>query len=283
MSVTFCNQTMGSLDSFKDAFSSVGWFIPPYVSIGFLGRMVEKIDDARGSYAQGDLEMMLSLIYAPESLAAMVLHRYAITPCVKEYAEIISESVLAHFSGLDHVAVVGLLPVIEGAGTALAKGRGIAVEGRASRKIFIDLAEHCREFSKERGIGDAEAIASMMDSFKEYADKHLYVESSKYPHPDKTNRHGILHGAYTDGDYGAPINFYKAIAAVDFLCFISAFQSAISWFAPDPTPESGKLAEYYSSCVLHSAANPANKGAKLDPRSIRALIGLKIRGEKPVI
>jgi hypothetical protein len=35
-----------------------------------------------------------------------------------------------------------------------------------------------------------------------------------YPLLDKTNRHGILHGAYKDADYGRPINFYKAIGVM---------------------------------------------------------------------
>lgn len=97
----------------------------------------------------------------------------------------------------------------------------------------------------------------MMDSFKEYAEKNLYIDSDDYLHSDKTNRHGILHGAYKDNDYGRPINFYKAIAAIDFLCFISAFRAPISWMAPNPTEKSAILAEYYRACFFISMANPA--------------------------
>lgn len=247
---------MNNLEYFKDAFNSVGWFIPPYVGLGFLADLSKKIKDANGSYSQQDLERMLSLIYSPESLAAMVLNRYPITPFIKDYSQIISESVIAHFSNLDHVAVAGLMPVIEGAGTALAKDRSVPCNRVSTRVIFMGLADSCKELSRKHNIGNVGEIVSMMDSFKEYADKYLYIKSSQYSQSDKTNRHGILHGAYTDGDYGTPINFYKAIAAVDFLCFISAFRSAISWFAPDPTDKSKLLAKHYGACLLLSVIKP---------------------------
>jgi site-specific recombinase XerC len=54
-------------------------------------------------------------------------------------------------------------------------------------------------------------IVSMMDSFIDFTTNHLYVNSARYPLAHNTNRHGILHGAFGDVEYGKPINFYKAI------------------------------------------------------------------------
>ncbi|MNP57578.1 hypothetical protein D3C76_1524190 [compost metagenome] len=95
-----------------------------------------------------------------------------------------------------------------------------------------------------------------MDSFSDFTDRNLYIRSEKYPHPDKTNRHGILHGAFSDEAYGKPINFYKSIAAIDFLCLISAFKAHISWMAPSPTEKSTSLALYYVACGQFSAKSP---------------------------
>ncbi len=268
---------MGSLDHYKEDLNSVGWFIPPYVSLGFLSEMIQKIKNANGSYTQVELESMLSLIYSPENLAAMVLHRYSITPYIKDYTKIISEAVLAHFSCLDHVAVVGLMPAIEGVGRSLAKSRGISNvrqngTDKSPKEVFSELADACKEFSSKHNIGAVDEIDSMMNSFKEYAKDHLYINSSKYRHTDKTNRHGILHGAYSDDDYGAPINFYKAISTINFLCFISAFQASISWYAPSITSESKKLAEHYINCLVFSASNPdKNFKPNIDPRVIGAM------------
>jgi hypothetical protein len=60
----------------------------------------------------------------------------------------------------------------------------------------------------------------------------VYIHSDCYGFEEKTNRHGILHGAYADADYDAPINFYKTIAAIDFLCFVAAFRARLPCLAP---------------------------------------------------
>jgi len=53
-----------------------------------------------------------------------------------------------------------------------------------------------------------------------------------------------------------PINFYKSLAVVDFLCFISAFRAIIPCLAPDPTEASGKLAAYYDACMALARRRP---------------------------
>jgi hypothetical protein len=243
------------LDYFKKAFNKVGWFIPPYVSIGYLSDVSKKIVDSPTTFAQGELEYFLSLIYSPDNLAAMVLHRYPEVPFVKDYKVIIGEAVQSHFSGLDHMAAVGLMPVIEGVGKSLASDRGIRTE-QATQKIFLELATNCKTEVKDRNIGAVEEIESMMDSFAEFTTNYLYINSDLYSLSDKTNRHGMTHGAFADKDYGRPINFYKAIAAVDFLTFISCFRASVSCFAPNKTEESKKLAEFYKTCGQMQRLNP---------------------------
>jgi hypothetical protein len=55
-------------------------------------------------------------------------------------------------------------------------------------------------------MGASDEIESM---FVFFVKKYMYVDSSSYPLVDKTNRHGIAHGAYVDADYGRPLNFFK--------------------------------------------------------------------------
>ena len=248
---------MSTLDHYKQAFNSVGWFIPPYVTMGFLSNLTKTIRDHAGTFNQQQLESFLAQIYSPGNLAVMVTERYPITPYVQEYKEIISEAVAAHFLSLDHVAVAGLMPVIEGAGRRLADSRAVAITRREGiGSLFEKLAEHCKEDAIHNNIGAVGEILSMMDSFIEFARRNLYIDSSSYMGSDKTNRHGILHGAYSDADYGTPVNFYKSIGAVDFLCFVSACRASISWFAPEPTNASGLLAAHYAACITTGKARP---------------------------
>lgn len=235
--------TTGTLDHFEKAFSSVGWFLPPYATIGFLSDMTIEILRKKGEFSQGDLELWLAHLYGTDSLAAMVCSRYLNTPVIADYKETIAESIEAHFLGLHHVAVAGLVPVIEGAGRELLARRGLS--SKSVRGVFSALATDCKRESIEKNIGATGEIISMMDSFATFTANVLYVDSEKYPFIDGTNRHGITHGSFRDRDYGKPINFYKTIGAVDFLAFVSAFRANISWFAPDSTPESDRLACYY--------------------------------------
>lgn len=245
------------MEYFKQTFNSVGWFIPPYVTIGFLGRLAKSIDAAGCGFDQQELEKNLTYIYSPEHLSAMISERYPITPYVQDYKEIISEAIEAHFLGLDHVAVSGLMPVIEGAGRQLADSRSIQVKSRGNMtKVFSSLAKDCKNEALRNNTNATGEIVSMMESFIEYTKKHLYVDSSLYFLDDKTNRHGILHGQYADKDYGKPINFYKAIATIDFLCFISAFRASISWLAPPPTEFSKKLSAYYEGLIRIASVRP---------------------------
>jgi hypothetical protein len=148
------------------------------------------------------------------------------------------------------VAIGGLVPVIEGAGRQLATQRGLTPNG--IRDVFAALADDCKQESVNRKRGVPDEIESMMDSFVFFVRNYMYVDSSLYPVVDKTNRHGITHGAYADADYGRPLNFFKTIAAIDFLAFVSSFRANIS-LAPSPTAASHKLASGLGAKRVRSA------------------------------
>ena len=254
---------MNNLDYHKQAFNSVGWFIPPYVQLGFLEDVAKQIND--NNVCERTLAPYLAQIYSPEILAAMISERYHAVPYINEYHEIIAESVEAHFLGLNHIAVSGLMPVIEGAGRKLADSRSVSVTSIIS--VFQKLAIDCKDDVTTNNIGAVGEIVSMMDSFIEFTDNNLYINSNNYPLSDNTNRHGILHGAFADADYGEPLNFYKSIGAIDFLCFISALRAPISCFAPSPTQESQSLSAYYQLCIQLGQKKPAAANKALQPTS----------------
>ncbi|HVR45237.1 MAG TPA: hypothetical protein VMT95_01155 [Candidatus Binatia bacterium] len=245
-----------NLEDHKKALNGVGWFIPPYLQLGFLTTIKTEIDVGKITDPH-QLESFLAQAYSAPHLAAMVQERYATTPTINEYYGIIAEAVEAHFSGLGHVAVSGLLPVIEGTARKLAKSRDLPSGDKVGVKtVFAALAKDCKKEAAQRQIGDVGEILTMMDAFVEFTHAYLYEASSNYPLADKMNRHGMLHGAFSDGDYGRPVNFYKAVGALDVLCMISAFRVNISWLAPDPTPASNKLCAYYVVCAALRTLRP---------------------------
>jgi len=215
------------------------------MQMGMIGALAGEIVSKGAGFDQRDLERHLAVMYNANGLAAMVMERYPVVPFIKEYAATISEAVEAHFLGLDHVAVCGLIPVIEGVGRELANQRKIIK--RRINDVFNYLATDCKEDVERNNIGEVGEIVSMLESFINFTDKHLYESWQNYSLDDNTNRHGILHGTYKDADYGTPLNFYKTIAAVDFLSFISSFRANISWFSADTTPRSWVLSMHYES------------------------------------
>jgi hypothetical protein len=261
--------TTGSLTHFETAFSRVGWFIPPYAPLGLLSELAGRIHQSGYKLSVDDLEDSVAPFYTPARLAAMVCSRYPITPVISEYTEMIAESVEAHFLGLHHVAVAGLVPVIEGAGVELLRQRGHSSKSPAD--VFFKLADQCKREAKEKKLGTIGEVLSMLDSFYSFAKNVLYQDSRAPEHSDTanqfvdgTNRHGITHGRYRDRDYGRPINFYKVIGAVHFLCFVSAFRANISWLSPASTEPSMQLAWYYVGLAkIGGAAKQSVRGAQI--------------------
>jgi hypothetical protein len=225
--------------------NNIGWFVPPFVSVGLLNTMAVAVTEASGKFSQDQLEMVLASIYGPDRLAAMVLHRYPQMPVVNLYQETIAESVSAHFAGLRHVAVTGLIPVVEGVGKELARQRGL-IDSRSVKSAFRALIADATDDAKNRRIGATQEIVGMLDGFLHFLENYFFKDSQLYPLLDKTNRHGIVHGTYRDLDYGKPINFYKTISAIDILTFVSMLKtSRMSGFAPAETTESRALTALY--------------------------------------
>jgi hypothetical protein len=154
------------LQPMKLAFNKVGWFIPPYLQLQFLGAIQRSIETTP-TFSQQNLEDSLSVAYTPEHLATMLCERYSKTPYVQEYKQIIGEAIEAHCGGLTHAAVLGLIPVIEGVGRKLLDSRGLKAE--PIKDVFITLADDCKQESISKGIGMVDEVIPMLDAFKEFA------------------------------------------------------------------------------------------------------------------
>jgi hypothetical protein len=126
-----------TLDNEGETLNRVGWFLPPFASVGSIQLLTRSIIEKGPAFSQIDLQMSLAGMYSTEHLAAMVTERYPIIPYIQDYKDIIAEGVEAHFCGLDHVAVAGLLPVLEGAGKKLAQPMGVKF---SSTGAFSELA-----------------------------------------------------------------------------------------------------------------------------------------------
>jgi hypothetical protein len=240
----------GRYDNVVRAMASIGWFMPPYGNQGQLDIVSREINNAGSSIDECQIERALGFFYTPDRLASMALNMYAQMPVINLYTKTIAESAAAHFCNFPHVAVAGLMPVVEGAGRKLARMRGLKHEASV-KAVFIELIDNAKEDAWARKIGNTKEIDDMLTGCRNFLTKYFFENSALYPLLDKTNRHGVLHGDYQDSDYGRPINFYKTISAVDILTFISMLQTTqMTGFVPEHTTESKALAERYRKLTI---------------------------------
>jgi hypothetical protein len=248
-------QTITSHTKWDEQFRRVGWFIPPYASTGWIHSVSALIERSGSTFDQTHLQEVLARLFTPDIVSTMVLNRYPHTPVIMDYQEIIAESAEAHFLKLDHIAATGLVPVVEGVGRKLAKVNG--VEHDHVKTTFYNLAEHCRTRVVDCQIGGVPEIMSMLDSFTFFTKEFLFSRSDKYLLDDGTNRNGLAHGAFSDSDFGSPLNFYKIMSAINFLTFISALYHGGSGFVPDHTANSQALATHYDRLSKIAETKPA--------------------------
>lgn len=254
-------QKPGRYDNIVKAMNSIGWFMPPYGNQGALDIVSREINNASGQFSDVEVERVLGFFYTPDRLASMVTGMYAHMPIVDQYKITIAESIAAHFSSLHHVAVAGLMPVVEGVGRELARTRGLKHDYSVSVKaVFAGLITNAKEDAWARKIGKTQEIDDILTGSLNFLTKYFFAKSAFYPLLDKTNRNGVLHGAYRDSDYGQPINFYKTISAVDILTFVSMLQTnKMTGFVPAHTADSRVLAKrYYELQNLKTLEFPDN-------------------------
>jgi len=246
---------IGSRPYWVEKLHQVGWLIPPFVSTEWIRRVATIIDRSGPQFGQTELEQLLALMFTPENLAAMVADRYPQKPIIKDFQEIISEGIQAHFLKLDHIAASGLVPVVEGATRRIAKEQGIVIE--QFKPTLSALIEHCKGYVSAKRIGNVSEIVSMLESFELFVSKVLFVKTSRYKLCDGTNRHGMSHGIFSDKDFGSPLNFYKIITAINFLTFMSSLYYGGSGFAPNETAGSKELASYYRTLIQTASVRQA--------------------------
>jgi hypothetical protein len=159
----------------------------------------------------------------------------------------IAEAVEAWHAGLHHAAVATMIPVLEGIIRKVAKG-GSRDIGSGTKKLIDELDELiAKEDRSPHRYGER---IVMLTGLRDFFAERLLKKTDDYDGLDQLNRHGILHGIFEK--YGAAVNFLRLITLLDLLCFAMVLAHGGSCFAPDRTPESQKLAEYYRTLKQRS-------------------------------
>jgi hypothetical protein len=152
--------------------NSVGWFIPPFVGIHTSEALSLEIARSNGAFTQHQLERALGRIYGPDRLAAMILYKYSEVLVVREYREIIGESVAAHFLGLGHVAVSGLMPAVEGIGLGLIQQWSLT-HPRGVKNMFGVLLDDAKNHATSGKYGVTQEILDVIDGLRHFLNAYF--------------------------------------------------------------------------------------------------------------
>ena len=138
-----------------------------------------------------------------------------------------------------------MIPVIEGIirKIALEEGRNVG-QGTAGLvrefNVLVDNEENSPYRNEERVV--------MFTMLRDFMRDRFLRNTDRYDGLNQFNRHGILHGVFDD--YGEDLNFYRLITILDLLCMMIGIKfGGVSFFAPENTLESIKLAAHYKTLI----------------------------------
>lgn len=249
----------------REAFSSADIVIPPYYAMGFLSRHAVGIKDATTHHdkmACGD--RMLLEMYPPDGLAQLIDGVWSARKTFDQFHSQLVESSKAYCLGLYSVAIVGLLPCIEGIVRRLGVVAGINIDEDVSIKTLTKVFRRLQQKEVEMMMDGYdwyptnEITISLLDNFHErvqifesissYLNSRLYLYTGSAPEYLTLNRHGISHGFFHG--YATPANYLRLFNLLSALSFAAVLvEGKGSLMHPGATPESDALTASLLKCA----------------------------------
>lgn len=253
----------------RSAFSSADIVVPPYYAMGYLDRWAKKITEAgdhEEKIAVGDA--MLADMYPADGIAELVTGVWSARATFEQFNSQLVEACKAYCLGLYSVAIVGLLPCIEGVIRKLGMTAGLAVEDsvgiRQLSKVFQKLQRRELEVmldgydwypQSELNIGLLDHFherVQMFESISAYLQTKLYLHTDGAPEYLLLNRNGIAHGLFSG--YATKSNYLRLFNLLSALSFAAVLaEGSGSLMHPGDSPESNSLTLKLRKCELFGA------------------------------
>lgn len=256
-SVSYMNHRFGRVTGCQERALQMKIPLPLFIGQGDLSRQIHNLNN---SDAAAD-EWLIDL-FTPAVASIYVLRYFDKSQALAPYLQIIYESVEAYFMGLDHVAIMALLPVIEGGlrnvqelrlGHSDANIKSAEFSRRLGEMIVNHGESHAEGVSIYPGsTGQVEVQMSffthvnpqcdVMNAFRIFFRDVLYRPSNDAP--DGFNRHLILH--LLSSNFASPANFVRAFLLLSHIAFCERLKnSAIPMLWPGSDNDSVRLAKYF--------------------------------------
>lgn len=244
--LSYYNKNHGRVTAIQQRMLKFSIPVPLYIGQGEISKTFNQAEIANDPHSA--VEEWIKDIFEPDLVAAYFSHYFAESEVFSEYRLIILEAIESFYMGLDHVAVMALVPVLEGAlrklqnKTLCEERNTISAEDfdKNLRKILKDWgSRRVNEYDWHLGVcgvGNLEIDfythicpqSDVMNCFRLFFTETLYKPSRS--RGAGLNRHIIVH--MLGGGFNSATDFYKLFLALTHITFIESLTNSdvpFSW------------------------------------------------------
>lgn len=257
--IDYYNVKWGRLTNIQSLMLDYGIPVPLYLGQGDMIAAFHKSTASKDPAA--GVEKWLYEIFEIDLVSAYFLNYFSRSEALKDYRLIIFEAIESFYMGLDHVAIMSLIPVFEG---GLRNIQNKMLEGNKSNVTGAVFEKRLREILKNWGsrrVSDYDWHPGMhgIDSIEVDFYTHICPQSDvincfrlffkdvfykpSEPHSEGFNRHVIVH--MLENKFNCATNFYRIFLALTHITFIESLTNQnVPFFWPGYDDESRRLGQY---------------------------------------
>lgn len=258
-SVDYYNANWGRSTSIQSRMLPYGIPVPLYLGQGEISAGFHAAANSKDP--ANAVEKWLNDIFEMDLVAAYFLRFFSKSEALKDYRVIIFEAIESFYMGLDHVAIMSLIPVVEGGlrnlqSLVLGEDKG-NVKGEIFEKRLKFILKNWgdRRVSDydwhpgRYGVDDIEVDfythicpqSDVINCFRLFFKNVLYRTAES--NGGGFNRHVIVH--MLGNDFNKPANFYRVFLALTHIAFIESLTNEnVPFFWQGYNDESRKLGQY---------------------------------------
>jgi len=225
-------------DTIGERMNKLNWIFPPFQQLKDISKIIK--DNSKN-------DKVIKEIYSKLYISKMVTSKYPKLKYLREYNQIIKESVEAFYFGLTKIAIISLLPVIDGVLNKMIKDMNEDTGGKDGkinlfdlpRKIIEKALKYWREkalfqgawisekYKEKQFLRKIDETSDLIITFQKYCEDYLLKNIENLDEKTYLNRHLILHLVSRDKEINykkeitKKINFYILISLIDCLAFIN--------------------------------------------------------------
>ncbi|WP_348815491.1 hypothetical protein NFG57_04615 [Halomonas sp. H10-59] len=274
-SIDYYNKRWGRVTALQEKMIELAIPVPLYIGEGTISKEIHEINQSKNPLKGSD--QWLHRNFSIEIAITYFQRYFSASNSFKEYKTIIFEAIEAYYMGMDHVAIMSLIPVFEaGLRNIQNSVLGMSSQNVSSQEFEKGLKELCLNWGRRRtnqyiwhpGKGYNTAVeidffthicpqADVINAFRMFFSHVLY--KSNRQGVVGLNRHIIIH--MLKNEFNNPANFPRIFLALTHITFIESLSNQnVPFFWPGYNDDGEvKALAIYIRKISESVGEPRRK------------------------